>query len=689
MTKAHIRFATQIIQRLGEELNPTPDQSILELVKNAYDADAHECVITLEHVEGPGGSITVTDDGDGMDESSIVNGWLVIGASSKAPGQRTRLGRVRAGSKGLGRLAALRMGSAVSMETRPRSEPNLQYSISINWAEFDSARTVDAVDLPLRSAPRPEGAQDGTSLRLSNLKSRVSRGDAKRLARSLLLLADPFPSADPLRFKAKLISQEYSDLESLVKTGYFEDADFHLIANVDATGKAAAQVVDWKGATLFKAEHGEIAVRRGGSEYACPPASFDLWAFLLQKETFATRQTSLTEVKEWLSAFGGVHLYHNGLRVAPYGNPGNDWLEMNLRRVRSPEERPSTNNSVGRVSISSDSDLLIQKTDRSGFIETETFQEIREFATDALEWMAKRRMEVATKRRAQERATAPKQVVKAKESVQEAIQRAPKQSRTAIFKAFEAYDRSKEKEVDTLRKEVQLYRTLSTAGITAATFAHESSGSPMKVISVAINTIERRAQRFLKDQYEAVLKMPVSSIKRAIESLGVLSSATLRLVDHDKRRVGRVDVHDVINEVVQTFLPFFEGRQVQCVVDLCAGDPYLRASPAAIESILTNFINNSLRAFEVAGTRSRQILIRTTIVQLELTLACLDTGPGITDIPLADIWLPGETTRENGTGLGLAIVHDAVQDLGGSVGAIANGELGGAELFVHLPILGV
>ena len=689
MTNAHIRFSTQIIKRLGEELNPTPDQSVLELVKNAYDANAHECVITLEHVDRPGGSIIVTDDGDGMDEDSIVNGWLVIGASSKAPGQRTRLGRIPAGSKGLGRLAALRMGSAVSMETRPRSERNLQYSVSIDWAEFDSARTVDAVDLPLRSMPRTDGVHDGTNLRLSNLKSRVSRIDAKRLARSLLLLADPFPSADPLSFKIKLVSPEYSDLETLVKTGYFEDAEFHLIANLDATGKATARVVDWKGATLFEAEHGEIAKRRSGSEYRCPPVSFDLWAFLLQKETFETRPTSVTEVKEWISAFGGVHVYHNGLRVAPYGNPGNDWLEMNLRRSRSPEERPSTNNSVGRVSISSDSNLLVQKTDRSGFIETETFQEIRQFTTDALDWMARRRMEVATKRRAQERATVPKQAVQAKEGVQNAIRRAPTKSRNAILRAFQTYERSKEKEVDTLRKEVQLYRTLSTAGITAATFAHESSGSPMKVISVATNTIERRAQKLLKDQYEANLKKSVDLIKGAIESLGVLSSATLRLLAHDKRRVGRVDIHGVINEVVDTYEPFFQGRQVQCDVELYAGNPYLRASSAAIESILTNFINNSLRAFEAAGTKSRRILVRTTVMDSDLTLKCLDSGPGITDIPLADIWLPGETTRENGTGLGLAIVHDAVQDLGGSVGALANGELGGAELFVHLPILGV
>jgi hypothetical protein len=42
-TVANFRFATDILRRLGEELNPNIDQGILELVKNAYDADARTC----------------------------------------------------------------------------------------------------------------------------------------------------------------------------------------------------------------------------------------------------------------------------------------------------------------------------------------------------------------------------------------------------------------------------------------------------------------------------------------------------------------------------------------------------------------------------------------------------------------------------------------------------------------------
>ena len=109
--QAKIRFSTQIIKRLGEELNPSIDQSILELVKNAYDADARNCTVELDDITEIGGEISISDDGVGMTSNNIIDGWLVLGESSKSFGKRTDLGRIPAGSKGLGRLAALRMGN--------------------------------------------------------------------------------------------------------------------------------------------------------------------------------------------------------------------------------------------------------------------------------------------------------------------------------------------------------------------------------------------------------------------------------------------------------------------------------------------------------------------------------------------------------------------------------------------------
>ncbi len=684
MTEVHFRFSSDILRRLGEELNPSPDQGIVELVKNAYDADARTCTIELTETEESGGTIRIVDDGDGMDDAAIQDGWLILGHSTKTQ-RRTRLGRIPAGSKGLGRLAALRMGFQVALTTRPRANPRNEYRLLIDWELFDNVRLVDEVRLRIDQTRSTENTKHGTEVSILNLKSSVNRLDVKKLARALLLLADPFQD-NPEGFYPVLKAPEFADLEGLVRSRYFDDADYHLHAEIDKNGQAHANVTDWKGQTLFEANHKELS-SPPNELYHCPATEFDLWAFILDSENFSARHTStIREVRNWLQTFGGVHLYQNGLRVNPYGNPGNDWLDMNLQRARSPEHRPSTNTSIGRMSVHDTGDILVQKTDRSGFIETNTFQELKHFAQDALDWMAKRRLEEREKQRSRERTEAPSQSIRAKETIQEAIQKSPKVSRPLLQQAFEKYDRAKEKEVQTLRSEVQLYRTLSTAGITAATFAHESSGNPIKVIIHAIRAIERRArERFGRDAND--FEPLINTIKKSTDALKVLGNVTTSMLDHEKRRFGRVDLHPTIEGTIKTFKPFLDEREVEVTLDFDEGNPYLRGSQAAIESIIANLINNSLIWLE-GVQKERKIVVRTKLGEDSIRLSMLDNGPGIKEIEKDDIWLPGQTTRENGTGLGLTIVKDTVADLGGNVDAIESSELGGAEIIIELPIIG-
>jgi signal transduction histidine kinase len=686
--KAQFRFSTDILSRLGEELNPNPDQGILELVKNSYDADSINCTIELLDTSVPGGTIHIFDDGDGMDIEGIKNGWLLLGKSSKLIRGNSSLGRIPAGSKGLGRLAALRMGKIARLITRPKNQPGFQYELVIDWSLYDKAIIVEDVELTIDANQVSPEIKHGTEIFIENLKVPVDRSEIRRLARNLILLADPFGDS-PVGFKPSLIAPEFSDLEKLVEKRYFSDADYHLRAEIDKDGFASAVVEDWKGKELFSANHNELTAGRLLLPYRCPPAIFDIWIYLLDAANFSTRSTTIGEVREWLKEFGGVHLYENDLRVAPYGNPGNDWLDMNLRRARSPEERPSTNTVIGRVSISNKNQTLLQKTDRSGFIEGDAFYELRLFAQDSMEWLANRRMDIARQRRVEEQAKNKQQSRRTKTQLEQIVDKAPQSVKKELEQAINAYDRSRDKEVRDLRKEVQLYRTLSTAGITAVTFAHESSGNPIKVITQSILAIERRAINELGEKYEPLLQKPVEGIKKSLDALAFLGSATLRLVDHEKRRIGRVELNQVILNVLDTFKPFLDGRDVQVESELCVGTPFIRGSEAAIESIITNLINNSLAAFESANVIQRKIKIYTSVENNIFTLRVIDNGPGIKGISLRDIWLPGKSTRPNGTGLGLSIVRDTAMDLGGKVDARTQSELGGAELIVQLPLVGV
>ena len=200
MKKARLRFSTEIIKRLGEELNPSLDKGVLELVKNAYDADATECLVELQNSDKSGGVVVVKDNGDGMTEEDITNGWLVLGRSTKTQQQWTRLGRIPAGSKGLGRLAALRMGKRALMTTWPRREENTEHGLLIDWEEFDTASLVDDVELIVETSRENIGSESGTEIRIEDLRTAFGRMSVKKLARELILLADPFDD-DPKGFR--------------------------------------------------------------------------------------------------------------------------------------------------------------------------------------------------------------------------------------------------------------------------------------------------------------------------------------------------------------------------------------------------------------------------------------------------------------------------------------------------------
>lgn len=680
----HFKFSPDILSRLGEELIPNPDQGIMELVKNSYDADATECTVKLINTEATGGSLVVSDNGIGMDLNAIADGWLVIGRSKKAARLTTPLGRLPVGDKGLGRLAALRQGSHVTLKTRPADNPGIEYSLFINWEDFAQAKVVEDVTLNIEKSETQQ--PQGTDTFVQDLRFKLGKREVQRLARELLLLADPFDSETG--FRPRLIAPGFAELEKRVQEAYFDDAEYRLSASLDAYGKAEAKLMDWKGDVLFSADLQHSAQR----PYQTVAATLEVWIFGLSSQTFSRRERTafVGEIRDWLSIVGGVHLYHRGLRVKPYGDSGNDWLNINLERAKAAEERPSTNTVIGRVVVDDPDDVLIQKTDRLGFIENEAFSELRQFAIDAFDWMAKVRLKETEKKRNQSKRDINRAVVEAKSKVEETIAalEIPQASRTQVLKLIQNYEKVKERETQSLKEDVLLYRSLATAGTTAAVFAHES-GKPVTLIEKAAKRIESQGKKILGEQYIKTFDPPVGMLYKAANSLKSFAKFPLHLLKRAKRRSSTVDVHAVIDGVIELFQPFLEEAKVDVKTVLTDGRPLVRGSIALLEAILVNLMTNAINAFNTRGApcEKRQIIICTELTATHLELRFLDNGLGVKGLELDEIWLPGRTSTPEGTGLGLTIVKDSVADLGGEIWAIANGDLGGAEFMVNLPIM--
>ena len=91
--KGTFKINPHVIKQLGSELVSDSVTAIMELIKNSYDADSDYVKVTINtedelqdsrlFYKGGKGYIIIEDDGEGMNEKTIRESWLVISFSKK------------------------------------------------------------------------------------------------------------------------------------------------------------------------------------------------------------------------------------------------------------------------------------------------------------------------------------------------------------------------------------------------------------------------------------------------------------------------------------------------------------------------------------------------------------------------------------------------------------------------------
>ena len=232
----HLSISAHVVVQLGEELVTDKEQSILELVKNCYDADTTDCDIyidpdwQIDPAKDPDlyfslfperrekyenkpeqlsdklaietvGKIVIKDDGEGMSDETVRNSWLRISSSPKRPVKgeakiTTKSGRTPVGDKGLGRLATMKLGKIISLTTSQQGDDEAR-SIWFSWGDFTEDRELAEVPV-YTEAPtqKTDNSKKGSEITVFGLKELASWQQdsfvSKDLVRNLSNLVSPF-----------------------------------------------------------------------------------------------------------------------------------------------------------------------------------------------------------------------------------------------------------------------------------------------------------------------------------------------------------------------------------------------------------------------------------------------------------------------------------------------------------------
>lgn len=121
--EVNLTIDSRIISHLGEALIDNEKIALLELIKNASDADANNCNIEIDTFyksQYGQGRIVIEDDGNGMTPFIIENAFLKIASSFKSNYQKIspKFKRQAQGNKGIGRLSLNQLGRFVSVDTK-------------------------------------------------------------------------------------------------------------------------------------------------------------------------------------------------------------------------------------------------------------------------------------------------------------------------------------------------------------------------------------------------------------------------------------------------------------------------------------------------------------------------------------------------------------------------------------------
>jgi signal transduction histidine kinase len=142
-----------------------------------------------------------------------------------------------------------------------------------------------------------------------------------------------------------------------------------------------------------------------------------------------------------------------------------------------------------------------------------------------------------------------------------------------------------------------------------------------------------------------------------------------------------------VDELIETALlvQAAEFRQIEIVREY-EELPTIVSDRHKLLQILVNLLSNARHAVQAGDRRNRRILLKLARDGDHVRVTVEDTGIGMTEEVLSQIWRFGFTTKKNGHGFGLHNSANAAQEIGATLTAHSDGVGQGSRFVLRIPL---
>lgn len=690
-----IKATSHIINLLGDELIGSDSLAIFELVKNAYDADATLVTISFNDLDSPNRNIVIEDNGIGMSSYVIQNVWLTIGTDYKKKQAKVskKFHRVSLGNKGVGRLAVHRLADEIFLESQ--SEGDLfGSSLHINWKELiQSEEYIEDLSVEIEEGVvRGFPDNHGTRITLSGLKTKKwTKAILKELAQKIASIKNPFWKMDS--FDIKLVSNEtekqhwLDEIQSPV--WILNNSLYSFSFKIEPSVKTEQASFNWTysfNPINFPVNSGVSAKSTNSSDNTClilrPDAFEDCLVKNKEKERHILQNKDLNDIgpisgvfhvfnqngkildltfgagkrmaiKDFIKDNCGVKIFRDNIRVYNYGEPSDDWLDLELAKVQRAGDHFSKKVTIGAIflSLENSEKALKEKTNREGFTDNETFRLLKSIVQEVFAVFER---VAVTDRNEIEAFTKDTSVVK-KVGLSTTIKELESElTKRGLLKELSPLLRKVEKDYNDMR-DVML-----------------NSGMSGLNLSLIFHEIEREI-RYL-NQSLSLDEINADSLKNRVKSLVLLIENFAPVVKQNKKL--KLKASQLIERVKEIHATRFNYHDIifSAPVLTKENEDFTIVGPGnLLLSALSNIIDNSIYWVKINSELQQDSLYRKAIyVGTDIAsfdgpaIMIADTGTGFQMDP-EDMILPFRTMRPEGMGLGLYYVNLVMETIGGKL----------------------